>query len=156
VCYKRKSGAPNSSCLPRIVARALQQCVTEIVHRLQRCSREDAVTFVISTFCNFCTMWCKIFRNQFLWHIYKCKIYISIVKPTRCINVSNLFYWSNTLHVSDGLSVHNQEFKTVHTATGICQTVLRCAIPVVCWKTNGELISVRKPNYNCTLDDGIY
>jgi len=32
------------------------------------------------------------------------------------------FIWSNTLHVSDGLSVHHQEFKTVHTATGICQT----------------------------------
>ena len=27
-----------------------------------------------------------------------------------------------TLLVSDGLSVHHQEFKTVHTATGICQT----------------------------------
>ena len=27
-----------------------------------------------------------------------------------------------TLHVSDGLSVHHHEFKTVHTATGICQT----------------------------------
>ena len=28
----------------------------------------------------------------------------------------------DTLHVLDGLSVHHQEFKTVHTATGICQT----------------------------------
>jgi len=27
-----------------------------------------------------------------------------------------------TLHVSDDLSVHHQEFKTVHRATGICQT----------------------------------
>jgi len=27
-----------------------------------------------------------------------------------------------TLHVSDGLSVHHQEFKTVHTASGICKT----------------------------------
>ena len=27
-----------------------------------------------------------------------------------------------TLHVSDGLSVHHQEFNTVHTATGVCQT----------------------------------
>jgi len=27
-----------------------------------------------------------------------------------------------TLHVSDGLSVHHQEFKTVHTALGICHT----------------------------------
>jgi hypothetical protein len=29
---------------------------------------------------------------------------------------------NNTLHVSAGLSVHHQEFKTVHTATGTCQT----------------------------------
>ena len=28
----------------------------------------------------------------------------------------------NTVHVSGGLSVHYQEFKTVYTATGICQT----------------------------------
>ena len=28
----------------------------------------------------------------------------------------------NTVHFSDGLSVHHQELKTVHTATGICQT----------------------------------
>ena len=33
-----------------------------------------------------------------------------------------LFCGSN-LHVSDGLSVHHQESKTVHTASGICQTV---------------------------------
>jgi len=29
---------------------------------------------------------------------------------------------NSTLHVSGGLSVHHQEFKTVHTATGVCQT----------------------------------
>ena len=27
------------------------------------------------------------------------------------------FIWSNILHVSEGLSDHPQEFKTVHTAT---------------------------------------
>ena len=48
--------------------------------------------------------------------------HISTVNPTRCINVSNLFYWSNTLHVSDGLSLRHQELKTVHTARDICQT----------------------------------
>ena len=48
--------------------------------------------------------------------------YFSIVKPTRCINISNLFYWSNILHVSEGLSIHHQELKTVHTATGISRT----------------------------------
>ena len=45
-----------------------------------------------------------------------------IVKPTRCTNVSILFYFGITVHVSDGLSVHHQEFRTLHTATGICQT----------------------------------
>jgi len=33
-----------------------------------------------------------------------------------------ILFWKCTLHVSDGLSVHRQEFKTVHVATGICQT----------------------------------
>ena len=33
-----------------------------------------------------------------------------------------ILFWNDTLRVSDGLSVHHQEFKTVHTATGICQT----------------------------------
>jgi len=33
-----------------------------------------------------------------------------------------ILFWNNTLHVWDGLSIHHQEFKTVHTATGICQT----------------------------------
>jgi len=38
-----------------------------------------------------------------------------IVKPTRYTNLPNLFYFGNdTLHISDGLSVHHQEFKTVH------------------------------------------
>jgi len=31
-------------------------------------------------------------------------------------------FCSSTLHVSDGFSVHHQESKTVHTASGICQT----------------------------------
>ena len=31
-------------------------------------------------------------------------------------------FWNDTLHVSDGLPGHRQEFKTVHTATGMCQT----------------------------------
>ena len=39
---------------------------------------------------------------------------ISILKPTRCTSVSNLFCFGNdALHVSDSLSVHHQEFKTV-------------------------------------------
>jgi len=33
-----------------------------------------------------------------------------------------ILFWNDTLHVLDGLSVHHQEFKTVHTAAGISQT----------------------------------
>ena len=33
-----------------------------------------------------------------------------------------ILFCSSTLHVSDGLSVHYQESKTVHTASDICQT----------------------------------
>jgi len=33
-----------------------------------------------------------------------------------------VLFCSNTLHVSDGLTLHQQESKTVHTASGICQT----------------------------------
>jgi len=33
-----------------------------------------------------------------------------------------ILFWNGTLHVSDGRSVHHQEFKIVHTAIGICQT----------------------------------
>jgi len=38
-----------------------------------------------------------------------------IIKPTRCINFSLLF-WNETLHVSDSSSVHHQEYFTVHLA----------------------------------------
>jgi hypothetical protein len=33
-----------------------------------------------------------------------------------------ILFWNNTLHVSDSLSAHHQGFKTVHTASGTCQT----------------------------------
>ena len=33
-----------------------------------------------------------------------------------------ILFWNDTLHFLDDLSVCHQEFKTVHTATGICQT----------------------------------
>jgi len=46
-----------------------------------------------------------------------------------------ILFWNNTLHVSDGLSVHHQEFKTVHTATGICQTdTVACSLAGTRWK----------------------
>ena len=41
-----------------------------------------------------------------------------------------------------------------HTKTR--KKILSCVIPCVCWKTNYELISVRKHKYDCMLDDGIY
>jgi len=48
-----------------------------------------------------------------------------IIKPTRCINFSILF-WNETLHVSDSSSVHHQEFFTVH-------TTIVYVIPLLCY-----------------------
>jgi hypothetical protein len=49
---------------------------------------------------------------------------ISIVNSTRCAKFSNLFYFGITLYMfRKGLSVHRQEFKTVHTHVVVC-TVL--------------------------------
>ena len=41
-------------------------------------------------------------------------------KMHQCVKF--ILFWNDTLRVSDGLSVHYHEFKTVHTATGFCQT----------------------------------
>jgi hypothetical protein len=52
-----------------------------------------------------------------------CKqIYAITIENQKHAHVSQINYSCKTLHVSDGLSVHHQELKTVHTTTGICQT----------------------------------
>jgi len=33
-----------------------------------------------------------------------------------------ILFWNDTLHVSEGLFFHHQEFKTLHTEIDICQT----------------------------------
>ena len=35
-----------------------------------------------------------------------------------------ILFWNNTLHFSDGLSFHHQEFKTLHTATDTVASLL--------------------------------
>jgi hypothetical protein len=46
----------------------------------------------------------------------------SFSKTNQMYPVSHIYlFLNNTLHVSDDLSAHHQEFETVHTATGICQ-----------------------------------
>ena len=74
---------------------------------------------------HFCcwTRWSLLLYSVYVCiHIQENYYKFPIIKPTRCTNVSNLFYFGMTLHVSDGLSVHHQQFKTVNTATGNCQT----------------------------------
>jgi len=49
--------------------------------------------------------------------IAPCNVMYFYAKTTqmhRCIKI--ILFWNDTLHVSDGLSVHHQQFKTVHTA----------------------------------------
>jgi len=52
----------------------------------------------------------------------------SIVKPTRCTSFFKfILLCSSILHVSDGFSIHHQESKTVHTASGIYIQILLTA-----------------------------
>jgi hypothetical protein len=80
-----------------------------------------------------CTVWIWINQTTIIslqsinWLVWlslgRASWYLSIAKPTRCASFSNLFYFcSSTLHVSDGLFVHHQESKTLHTASGVCHT----------------------------------
>jgi len=56
----------------------------------------------------------------------------------QCINF--LLFWNDTLHVSDDLSVHHQEFKTVHTAADVCQTVTAvCLLAGPTWNCSSFL-----------------
>jgi len=59
-----------------------------------------------------------------------------------------ILFWNGTLHVSDGLSVHHQEFKNVHKTTGICQTDIAVCLLASCMY-NFELHDGRKyrPKY---------
>jgi len=40
-----------------------------------------------------------------------------------------ILFWNDILRVSDIVPIHHQELKTVHTATGICQTGTACLLP---------------------------
>jgi len=85
---------------------------------LQKLSDQFPIIMLITTSCCHCCPEITFITGGSRACIYS----ISRVNPTRCNNFSNLFcFRDNTLHGSDGLSIHHQEFKTVHTATGICQ-----------------------------------
>ena len=45
--------------------------------------------------------------------------YFFVIKPTRCTNFTNLFC-HESLHVSDSLSVHHQEFIHCILSNGVC------------------------------------
>jgi hypothetical protein len=53
---------------------------------------------------------------EICWQSLCNKITFLIIKPTRCINFSNLFLEWNCTCFSNSSSVHHQEFFTVHTA----------------------------------------
>ena len=85
----------------------------------------------VRDFIRFC---CTINRNILMWRSWdRASWYISIVKPTRCTLFPSLL--NITLHVSDGFSVHHQESKTVHTASGICHSFVDCLLAGTRWNS---------------------
>jgi len=55
-------------------------------------------------------------------HKMLCYNLISTVKPTRCTNVLNLFYFGMTLYMFRTVFPSITSSSRLHTATGICQT----------------------------------
>jgi hypothetical protein len=70
----------------------------------------------------------RVFCFVIVWHYLTftgpCSIAIYLYSKSNQMHqyLNYILFWNNSLHVSDGLFVHHQEFKTVHTATGILQT----------------------------------
>jgi len=66
-----------------------------------------------------------IIKKGTLRHREKFYVYVNffVIKPTRCINFTNLFR-HETPHVSDSSSVHHQEFIHCTLSNGICHTGL--------------------------------
>jgi len=67
-------------------------------------------------------VFCMYLHTDFWRFLGSCIVIYFLVKPTGCTKSQIYFIWNNTLHVSDGLSVHHQESNTAHTASGICHT----------------------------------
>ena len=76
-----------------------------------------------------------------------------------------ILFCSSTLHVSDRLSVHHQESKTVHIASGVCQTDSadcflagpRCSISFPLASNQQNLFDIHLMLYvqSQTRDDGL-
>jgi len=76
-----------------------------------------------------------------------------------------ILFCSNTLHVSDGLSVHHQESKTVHTASDISQIdSAHCLLVGTKWNISFPLASNQQNLFDIhlmlyvqsqTRDDGL-
>jgi len=70
-----------------------------------------------------------MFRRVFPSIIRSLRLYIHQVHVIEVLwllasgnEMALILFWNKTLHVSDGLSIHHQESRTVHTASGICHT----------------------------------
>jgi hypothetical protein len=90
----------------------------------QKCQILICDTLVANERCVF-----AVLVGRFLTQIY-CLIGVMIL-PTLFLSITNktqrciiLFIIVKSLHVSSGLSARHQELKSVHTASGICQTCL--------------------------------
>jgi len=64
--------------------------------------------------------------------------------------ISQIYFWSRSLHVSDSISAHHQESSTVHTAKGMCHTgYADCLLAGSGWNSSAILLMMdRKPVRN--------
>ena len=69
-----------------------------------------------------------------------------------CQCIKFILFWNDTLHVSYGLSIQHQGFKTVHTATCIRQTdTADCLLAGTRWNVSYSWQQTERPSETCSV-----
>ena len=98
----------------------------------------------------------KMFNVQMTVHRAK----FLIIKPANT-PISQIYFWTETLQVSDSFSVHHQEFLTVHTAVvyviQFCRqlasrSICSCSQAVCCFETARWSHLQKSKDFHGTLD----
>ena len=108
--------------------------------------------------------WASVWMSQF-WSCFRvlCLCYrVSKLGVNKCPTRCNYKQFILSVNCSTCFSTHHQEHNNgwlVPDAVGIVICApddAEVCHPRCVWKTNSEVNSIRKHNYNCMLDDGIY
>jgi len=92
------------------------------------------------------SLFLHIYIRIYSTNLNNAQTFFFVMKPTRCTDFTKLFC-HETLHVSDSLSVHHQEFIHCTISNGICHTASYLAGPV--WNCSSILVLLESCLQTC-------